>query len=116
MLTLTFAIGAEVPEGDYPVTISCEPGGIYDGKTEDVAFTLKQGKISVRNTLIADLNDDYAINVKDVTLLRRYIASGYGFTPKEESTADVNGDGVCNTKDVTFLRRCLAGGFGVELS
>lgn len=61
-----------------------------------------------------DLNDDGVVNAKDVTLLRRYLASGWGVVV-DEDRADVNSDGVVNAKDVTVLRRYLAGGWGVVL-
>ncbi|MBQ3071946.1 MAG: hypothetical protein IJD20_01470 [Oscillospiraceae bacterium] len=64
--------------------------------------------------LIGDGNEDYIVNAKDVTILRRCLAGGYGVTV-DERVGDANGDGEIGTKDVTALRRCLAGGFGIEL-
>ena len=61
-----------------------------------------------------DLNEDGFVNAKDVTLLRRFIAGGYGVT-LTENAADVNRDGVVDAKDVTFLRRCITGGYGITL-
>ena len=64
--------------------------------------------------LIGDVNEDAAVNAKDVTILRRYIAEGYGVTI-DEGVGNTNRDGEVNAKDVTTLRRYLAGGYGVEL-
>lgn len=61
-----------------------------------------------------DVNEDYAINGKDVTLLRRSVAGGYGAVVKTE-LADVNKDSEVNGKDVTTLRRYVAGGYGVVI-
>ncbi|MBR3849526.1 MAG: hypothetical protein IKM36_03420, partial [Oscillospiraceae bacterium] len=63
---------------------------------------------------VGDVNNDAAVNAKDVTILRRYIAEGYGVTI-DEGVGNTNRDGEVNAKDVTTLRRYLAGGYGVEL-
>ena len=62
-----------------------------------------------------DVNNDGAVNAKDVTALRRHLAGGYDETVSE-AFADINRDGTINGKDVTTLRRYLAGGYGVELN
>lgn len=62
-----------------------------------------------------DANGDGAVNLKDVTYLRRMLAEGDVDTSAFEGNPDANGDGVVNLKDVTILQRYLAGGWGVEL-
>ena len=70
---------------------------------EDVAIYLK-----------GDVNNDGTINVKDATLLRRYVAEWDGVTV-DIDTADVNAYGIINVKDATILRRYVAEWDGVEL-
>ena len=70
---------------------------------EDVAIYLK-----------GDVNNDGTINVKDATLLRRYVAEWDGVTV-DIDTADVNADGIINVKDATILRRYVAEWDGEEL-
>ena len=65
--------------------------------------------------LKGDVNGDSAINAKDVTQLRRYLAGGWN-VEIDKNNSDVNNDNEVNAKDVTMLRRYLAGGWGVELS
>lgn len=65
-------------------------------------------------TTVGDIDGDGNINAKDVTMLRRFLAGGWGVTVNEED-ADIDGDGNVNAKDVTMLRRYLAGGWGVTL-
>ena len=62
-----------------------------------------------------DVNGDGAVNLKDVTLLRRELAMGDVAPDTDAGNPDANGDGVVNLKDVTFLQRYLAGGWGIEL-
>ena len=59
-----------------------------------------------------DLNEDGSVNLKDVVLLRRYVAGGWD-TGLTKELADINGDGNVNLKDVVLLRRYIAGGFHV---
>ncbi len=61
-----------------------------------------------------DVNADGSIDLKDVTILRRYLAGGWNVTINE-ANADVNGDGSIDLKDVTILRRYLAGGWNITL-
>ena len=54
-----------------------------------------------------DVNGDNAINMKDVLLLRKYLA---GIIKEiDENLADCNRDGNVNMKDVLLLRKYLAG-------
>ena len=50
-----------------------------------------------------DANRDGVVNAKDITTLRRAIASGNG-------GIDFNGDGEINAKDITLLRRAISNG------
>lgn len=61
-----------------------------------------------------DLNGDNSVNLKDVVLLRRFIAGGWNVV-LDEKIADLNGDGKVNLKDVVLLRRFIAGGWNVAL-
>lgn len=60
----------------------------------------------------ADLNG--SCDVRDVTLVMRYLAGGWNVQPDFDH-ADVNMDGVVNLRDVALLRRFLAGGWGVSV-
>ena len=62
-----------------------------------------------------DANGDGAVNLKDVTEIRRFLASTDTDQSDLVGNPDVNGDSLVNMKDVTLLRRYLAGGWGVEL-
>jgi hypothetical protein len=62
--------------------------------------------------LFGNVNVDDALNAKDVTRLRRYLAGGWENDSEiDEFAADVNSDGVVSPKDVTRLRRYIAGGW-----
>lgn len=63
---------------------------------------------------LGDVNSDNKVDAKDVILVRRHLAGGYGVTIVEVA-ANVNGDAKLDVKDVVTLRRFIAGGYGVEL-
>lgn len=68
----------------------------------------------VQTLKLGDVNEDGSIDLKDVTVLRRYLAGGWNVTVNE-ANSDVNKDGSIDLKDVTIIRRYLAGGWGVTL-
>lgn len=71
----------------------------------------------VSNTLIVsgDANGDTIIDLKDVVVIKRYLAGGWDVT-LDSAAADVNHDGEVNLKDAVILRRYLAGGWGIKLA
>ena len=114
ILTLTFGVPSGTKTGSYDVALSCGDGDVYDGDMDDVGVYFVSGKVKVKTPSVGDISADDLINAKDVTVLRRYLAGGYGIETALE-TADCNGDGVVNAKDVTILRRYLAGGYNIRL-
>ena len=60
-----------------------------------------------REYLLGDANDDGSVDMKDVLLVRKYIAGMVDSIDK--TAADFNGDGEVNMKDVLLIRRFIAG-------
>ena len=58
-----------------------------------------------------DLNDDGAVTVMDLALMRRYMAGGYDDVILVPEATDVNLDGEVNMADLTIMRRYLGGGY-----
>ena len=58
-----------------------------------------------------DLNDDGAVTVMDLALMRRYMAGGYDDVILVPEAADVNLDGEVNMADLTIMRRYLVGSY-----
>ncbi len=79
----------------------------YGGQTATFVVEVKEAEF-----LYGDANGDQIIDMKDVVLLRKYMAEfDYDLntsTVAVEAGADVNGDGVFDMKDVVLLRKYMA--------
>lgn len=115
ILKLTFRVSDTAAEGDYTIRLNCQKGDVLDGNLEDAALQLQQGTVSVVSFTYGDVNNDGEINMKDLGMLRRYLAGGYDLTDFVSEAADVNGDGEVTVKDLGILRRYLAGGYDIAL-
>lgn len=82
---------------------------------EKVEAYSKVAKITVqeKQSKTGDLNGDGAVNMMDVTVLKRFLAGWAGYSVSV-ADGDLNGDGVVNMMDVTVLKRHLAGWAGYE--
>ena len=111
-LVLTFEVDENAAEGNYSIIIN-----VTDAYDDDVANVDIEGVrivIAVEDYIPGDISGDGEVDLKDVTVLRRYLAGGYGVTV-QEAALDINRDGAIDLKDVTVLRRYLAGGYGITL-
>ncbi|MBQ7541260.1 MAG: hypothetical protein IJT44_03100 [Clostridia bacterium] len=61
-----------------------------------------------------DADADGVLSLKDVVLIRRFLAEGWD-VEIDESAADVDGDHAVTLQDVVLITRCLAGGWDVTL-
>ena len=115
ILTLTFEIPEDAEEREYEVNLSYKPGAICDNDMNNVDFAITNGVITVKNFTPGDVNGDDKIDVKDIIILRRFIAGGYDIS-YVEAAVDINKDGSNDVKDIITLRRYIAGGYGIELN
>ncbi len=83
--------------GETTLRLSVAP---YGGKKTVTVVVLEDG-------LLGDANDDGAVNMKDVLVLRKQLAGMS--TEIDMKNADCNEDGEVNMKDVLVLRKFLAG-------
>ena len=91
---------------------SPQPVSVTIGDVKLIESTTPTTKPTVKPTnptgvVYGDVNNDGAVNMKDILQLRKYIA-GYSVTINETNT-DVNLDGSINMKDVLVIRKYIAG-------
>ena len=80
-------------------------------QTLTVTIGRKTTEFTVIVLVPGDLNDDGAVTVMDLALMRRYMAGGYDDVILVPEAADVNLDGEVNMADLTIMRRYLVGGY-----
>lgn len=107
VVTLVFQIVGESTES--AVSITYLNGNIYSGDTGSVDAVIDNGFVEIKTYIAGDVNRDGIVDIKDVTVLRRYLAGTTAETDVDVQASDCNGDGVVDIKDVTILRRYLAG-------
>lgn len=108
--TLTFRVAENAPEGTYPVQVIIRES--YNEQQQNVEMVALNGAVTVENAIYGDANNDRVVNMKDVILLRQYIAA-YNYDTHTSTVeifagADANGDNEVNMKDVILLRQYIA--------
>lgn len=110
LMTLTFTVSDKAEAGDYTINLSCREAYNYD--EEDVSVGVNNGKITVTQYILGDVNSDNEINGKDLVRLRKYLADVDENTGSSSveigGGSDVTGDGVVNGKDLVRMRKYLA--------
>ena len=103
--TLTFKVKEGVAAGDTKITLTYNPDDVFDLYMENVAFAVENATVTVVDYLPGDVNDDGAVNNKDLGILRRFLNDWD--VEINEAASDVNADGAVNNKDLGILRRYL---------
>ena len=110
IMTLTFTVADDAEEGSYMVGVIVREATNYD--LDDVELAVVSGKVNVVDFIYGDANNDGAISIKDVVLLRRFLSNYDDVTGTSTVEiglgADANGDGTISIKDVVILRRYLS--------
>ena len=88
------------------ISASYDPEDVYDITETNIAFDVVNGVISVMAHMPGDINNDGAVNNKDVTRLFQYLSNWDVIV--NEAALDVNGDGNVNNKDLTRLFQYLS--------
>ena len=110
LATFTFNVSENAEKGDYSISVTVR--SCVNEAGEDITLNVVGGKISVIDFKYGDANGDGIINMKDVVLLRQYIAN-YDYDTNTSSVtvtpgADANGDSKIDMKDVVILRQYIA--------
>lgn len=116
ILTLTFDVAENIEaNSNLNVKITYSSKDIIDSNIQSVPLNVNNGKVTIIDYIPGDLNSDGIVDLKDVTMIRRYI-TGYSVSVNELA-ADVNGDGDVTMMDVVLIRRYVvdAEGYGVIL-
>ena len=111
LMTFVFTVSAGASAGDYPIGVTIVEASNYD--LEDVMVSGASGKVTVSGGILyGDANGDGEVTMKDIVLLRKYVANLDDVTGTSNvdvmAGADANGDGVVTMKDIVLLRKYVA--------
>ena len=115
LMTLVFTVNSSAANGEYEIGAVIKEA--VDIEMEDVVLGVSAGTLTVQTTASApvaygDANEDGSVTMKDIVLIRRYLANydeGTGASNVEVGAgADANGDNTIAMKDIVLLRRYLA--------
>lgn len=99
-------------------TIAADLGSPFADNADDTlnnGYPVFEWQIETSDEKVSgDANNDGAIDLKDVVIIRRYVAGGWD-VEIDAANADVNADDTVDLKDVVLIRRYIAGGWDVEL-
>ena len=112
--TLRFEVLDGSALGETPVSVTYDPDEIYNVDMQNVAFETKAGGINIVDFTYGDVDENGKINLRDVTLLTKYVAEVSGITLNQHA-ADVTVDGKINLRDVTLLKKYVAEWDGIVL-
>lgn len=104
--SVTFNVMPKLPTKDMDMTLFITSD---DGKAT-VSVSMKYAAGASADFMKGDIKIDGIIDIKDVTLLRRYLADSkkYPLNATQLLAAEIKEDKVIDIKDVTLLRRYLA--------
>ena len=67
-----------------------------------------QFNVTVRDTLLGDVDGNGVIELNDVTRLQNYMAGAAILTDKQKDAADVNSNGSITLQDVLMIQQYIA--------
>ena len=82
------------------------------GKDADDATTYRNYATVIQRMkppVPGDVNGDGAVNLNDISLMKRYIASAVTADQIVKINSDINQDGIINSSDLTALKRLITG-------
>ncbi|MDP4120386.1 MAG: starch-binding protein [Bacillota bacterium] len=90
--------------GNYTLTVNVKDAA---GKTATSSCTYNVSAVVV--PVPGDANCDGVVNLKDATLIQKYLVGLSTLTTQGKTNADYNGDSIVNLKDATAIQKKLAG-------
>ncbi|MGN0628536.1 MAG: leucine-rich repeat protein [Oscillospiraceae bacterium] len=111
LLEIEFIVKDSIKAQDTVIGISKEETFIFQELAEDglrdIDVLTLNGKISISDAMIGDVNLDGKINVIDANMIRRSAVRLLFLNDAQKEVADVNGDGNINVIDANLIRRYI---------
>ena len=107
ILTLTFKVLEDAPEGTGFVRIAYTPGNIANYDEEEINPALVDGGVEVYTSVPGDATGDGKVNALDLVRLKKFLSGAD--VEFDASGADATGDGKVNALDLVRLKKFLSG-------
>ena len=108
----TFTMRAPSEPGTYFIGVLDALGDVINNDSEDVYFSYINSSIVVEESVqvkLGDVNGDNLINVKDITTLKKYLASSITIDEIVVQNSDIDGSGTIGVRDLNELKSLIAG-------
>lgn len=111
LFTLKFRVSDTAEQGNYPINLTYESGGMIDGNKNNIVSDVINGNVVVAEIQRGDVNLDQNVDDHDCNLLAQYITKwkDVTFTDAQFLAGDVHIDNRINTKDGVRLAQLRAG-------
>lgn len=102
---LTFSVNKDATKGSTQIKLSYDADNVFNSDFENITFETVSGDITIADFIPGDINNDKAVNMKDIVLLQQHLNS---FDVNINSkAADVYFDSAINMKDIALLQKYL---------
>ena len=108
----TFTMRAPSEPGTYFIGVLDALGDVINNDSEDVYFSYVNSSVVVEESVqvkLGDVNGDGIVNVKDITTLKKYLASAITLDDIVFQNSDIDGNGAVGVKDLNELKSLIAG-------
>lgn len=107
---LRLGIKEGVSAGDYEISLCTKNTMNIDVDLNDLSVSFENSEVKVcGDSVFCDVNGDGDVDMKDVLILRRFLASVIDESDIVLRNADANGDGDIDMKDILYIRLYLSG-------
>lgn len=107
-----FTVRAELTGGNtQPETdaVTTEPQTTEEPVTEPVTTAPDTQEPTAPRFELGDVNRDKSLNIKDATLIQKYLVGLETLDDEQKALADINGDNTISIKDASKIQRIIAG-------
>ncbi len=104
---LVFTVNDGTPANDYPITLTFDDSDICNIEGDSLVYLTENGKITVYEYAVGDINLDGIIGTKDAVLLSKHLISSAQLNEIQLKNADINGDGQISIMDRVALSKLI---------
>lgn len=102
---LTFSVDKDATKGSTQIKLAYDADNVFNSDFENITFETVSGDVTIADFIPGDVNNDKAVNMKDIVLLQQY-SNSFDVNINSKA-ADVYFDSAINMKDIALLQKYL---------